>query len=276
MKREINLTARFEINNELIKCLKKMINGKISYASPFICFDGITDEEADKVLSYLNTVGKYEIGLNLNYFTDSELMGFDFFYCNGQRKTDTCIDFIDFEFKMNGNASFDYTDYCPKCKEGLKQIAPFVVKGLSTKHASKKFVTPTSRYWIVSSELREKITHQNITGVDFWELLNYKGLASKTNFQMKPTKIVKNALDLRYVKTPDTGCNCKRGVGIPENTVKLHKESKSDLLDFTELYERNSSRIAGIYIISKKLLKLFIEEGIRPHWDVNIHPVEFV
>lgn len=276
MKREISLTARFEINKEMIKNIKNMITGKFSYTSPFVTLNGITEEEGDNVLSYLRSIGNFEISNDSKYYTDEELMEFDFFYCSGQIKPDTGIDFIDFEFKMNGNASFDYTNYCPKCKEGLRQISPFVVKGLSKKYVSKKFVTPFWQYWIVSSEFRKKITQQNISGVDFWEIKNYKGQPSETNFQMKPTRVLENVLDVNYVKHVNANCNCKNiAVGIPDTTIKLHKESKSCLLDFNELFERNLSRTTGMYIISKKLLSIFITEKIRPHWDIDITPVVF-
>ncbi|WP_191017488.1 hypothetical protein [Treponema zioleckii] len=277
MKREIFLTARFEISKEMVKNIKKMISGKFSYAKSFVILNGITNEEGDNVLSYLRTIGDFEITNDFKYYEDEELMEFDFFYCTGQIKPDTGIRFIDFEFEMNGNASFDYTNYCPKCKEGLKQISPFVVKGLSKKYAAKKFVNPFWAYWIVSSEFMEKIQQHNISGVEFWELLNYKGEASKTNFQMKPTRILQNVLDLKYIKFSDEDCNCiNHRVCIPDTTVRLHKEAEASLLDFNELYEHNSSKLTGMYIISKKLLKIFIEEGIRPHWDIDIDPVEFV
>ncbi|WP_191013914.1 hypothetical protein [Treponema zioleckii] len=276
MKKQILLAINSEISLDVINKIKKMFGGKISHSKLYVTLDGITAEEAEHVLNYLKNVVDFEIDMDLNYFTDEELMGFDFFYCTGQRKPDTGIRFIDFEFKMNGNASFDYTNFCPKCKKGLKQISPFVVKGLSKKYAAKKFVSPFWAYWIVSSEFMEKIQQHNISGVEFWELLNYKGEASKTNFQMKPARILQNVLDLKYVKFPKD-CNCiNQRVGIPDTTVRLHREAKNILLDFNELYEHNSSNLTGMYIISKKLLKIFIEEGIRPHWDIDIIPVEFV
>lgn len=277
MKKEMLLTTKEEIASDIINSIKKMTNGKISYRDPYITLDNITAEESEHVLKYLKNLIDFRIDMDLNYYTDEELMGFDFFYCTGQRKPDTGIDFIDFEFEMNGNASFDYTSYCPICKDGLKQISLFVVKGLSKKYASKKIVTPFRQYWVVNSEFMEKIRQQNISGVDFWKLLNYKGEASKTNFQMKPTRVLKNVLNLKYVKFPDKDCNCKNiGVGIPDITVRLHKETKNSLLDFNELYERNSSRTNGMYIISKKLLCIFIAEGIMPHRDIGVKPAVFV
>lgn len=277
MKKQIFLTKRSEFSNVVIQNVKKMIKGKVSNSRLCITLDDITKEEADNVLSYLRTVGKFEIDMEVNYYTDEELMEFDFFYCTGPKKADISINHINFELEMNGNASFDYTDFCPICKQGLKQISPFVVKGLSKKYSSKKMVNPFWQYWVVSSELKQKIIQQNITGVDFWELINYKGDASKTNFQMKPARVLKNALDLKSVKFLDNDCSCKNfRIGIPDMIVRLHKESESSFLDFTELYEHNLSKTTGMYIISKKLLCTFIAEGIMPHRDIDVQPAVFV
>jgi hypothetical protein len=65
-------------------------------------------------------------------------------------------------------------------------------------------------------------------------------------------------------------------VGIKGEVVKLHKESKEKLLDFNELKEHNMSKLNGMYIISKKLLQIFIDENILPHKDIDVTPVEFI
>ena len=277
MKKQILLVPNFEITSEIIKNIKKLIKGKCTHSKSYITLDNISKEEATTVLAYLNTVGTYEISQDKDYYTTNELLEFEYFYCSGQQKPDVGIDFINFELELNGNDSFDYTDYCTKCKNGIQQIKPFVVKGLSSKYESKKFVTPFWTYWIVSTYFKEKIIEQNITGVDFWDLFNSKGQASKTNFQMKPKNVLQNVLSLKDV-------NCKKDcpmcdnmrVGIKGEVVKLHKESKEKLLDFNELKEHNMSKLNGMYIISKKLLQIFIDENILPHKDIDVTPVEFV
>lgn len=276
MEKYLNLIMRYEITSDTLKSLKKMIKGKISYIAPYLSFDYITKEEASTVLSYLDTLGTYEISLDENYYTVEELLNFEYFYCDGQRKPDVGINFVNFEFVENGNDSFDYTKFCPKCKKGLLQINPFTVKGLSSKYESKKFVTPFWTYWVVSAYFKEKIIEQNITGVDFWELFNSKGQASKTNFQMKPKYVLQNVLSLKDVKYGKDCPMCDNmRVGLKGEVLKLHKEAKDKLLDFNELSE-HISKLNGMYIISKKLLKLFIDENIIPHKDIVVYPVEFV
>ncbi len=276
MEKYLNLIMRYEITSDTLKSLKKMIKGKISYIAPYLSFDYITKEEASAVLSYLDTLGTYEISLDENYYTVEELLNFEYFYCDGQRKPDVGINFVNFEFVENGNDSFDYTKFCPKCKKGLLQINPFTVKGLSSKYESKKLVTPFWTYWVVSAYFKEKIIEQNITGVDFWELFNSKGQASKTNFQMKPKYVLQNVLSLKDVKYGKDCPMCDNmRVGLKGEVLKLHKEAKDKLLDFNELSE-HISKLNGMYIISKKLLKLFIDENIIPHKDIVVYPVEFV
>lgn len=276
MEKYLNLIMRYEITSDTLKSLKKMIKGKISYIAPYLSFDYITKEEASAVLSYLDTLGTYEISLDENYYTVEELLNFEYFYCDGQRKPDVGINFVNFELVENGNASFDYTKFCPKCKKGLLQIKPFTVKGLSSKYESKKFVTPFWTYWVVSAYFKDKIIEQNITGVDFWELFNSKGQASKTNFQMKPKYVLQNVLSLKDVKYGKDCPMCDNmRVGLKGEVLKLHKEAKDKLLDFNELSE-HISKLNGMYIISKKLLQIFIDENILPHKDIVVYPVEFV
>lgn len=276
MEKYLNLIMRYEITSDTLKSLKKMIKGKISYIAPYLSFDYITKEEASAVLSYLDTLGTYEISLDENYYTVEELLNFEYFYCDGQRKPDVGINFVNFEFVENGNASFDYTKFCPKCKKGLLQIKPFTVKGLSPKYESKKFVTPFWTYWVVSAYFKDKLIEQSITGVDFWELFNSKGQASKTNFQMKPKYVLQNVLSLKDVKYEKDCPMCDNmRVGLKGEILKLQKESRDKLLDFNELGE-HISKLNGMYIISKKLLKIFIDENILPHKDIGIYPVEFV
>ena len=276
MEKYLNLIMRYEITSDTLKSLKKMIKGKISYIAPYLSFDYITKEEASAVLSYLDTLGTYEISLDENYYTVEELLNFEYFYCDGQRKPDVGINFVNFEFVENGNASFDYTKFCPKCKKGLLQIKPFTVKGLSPKYESKKFVTPFWTYWVVSAYFKDKLIEQSITGVDFWELFNSKGQASKTNFQMKPKYVLQNVLSLKDVKYEKDCPMCDNmRVGLKGEILKLQKESRDKLLDFNELGE-HISKLNGMYIISKKLLKVFIDENIIPHKDIVVYPVEFV
>ena len=94
---------------------------------------------------------------------------------------------------------------------------------------------------------------------------------------MKPKKIISNALDLNHVKQTNSGCICKNiSVGFSENTIKLYESVKNQLSDFNELNVNHISRLNGMYIISKKLLNLFVEENIIPHKDIEIYPVDFV
>ena len=112
MEKYLNLIMRYELTSDTLKSLKKMIKGKISYTAPYLSFDYITKEESAAVLSYLDSLGTYEISLDENYYTVEELLNFEYFYCDGQRKPDVGIDFVNFELVQNGNTSFDYTNFC--------------------------------------------------------------------------------------------------------------------------------------------------------------------
>ena len=128
----------------------------------------------------------------------------------------------------------------------------------------------------MSAYFKDKLIEQSITGVDFWELFNSKGQASKTNFQMKPKYVLQNVLSLKDVKYEKDCPMCDNmRVGLKGEVLKLHKEAKDKLLDFNELRE-HLSKLNGMYIISKKLLKVFIDENILPHKDIVVYPVEFV
>lgn len=277
MKKHIIIAPEFAIDSSIIKSIREKITGICSSTKLQITLDEISHSEAENVIQYLNSIGKFKVILDEDYYSSEELLNFDYFYCSGQVKPNTTIDFVDFEIARNGNSSFDYSDYCEKCKQGMKQIAPFVVKGLTSKYESSKFLTPFWTYWIVSYEVREKIVSQNISGVEFLELYNRNGVASKTNYQMKPMKILEKTLSLEHVKKINNNCNCSNSkIGLKENSVKLYKESRGNLDDFNELYEHNISKLNGMYIMSKNLLRIFIDEKILPHKDITVYPVEFI
>lgn len=63
--------------------------------------------------------------------------------------------------------------------------------------------------------------------------------------------------------------------GIKGKSIKLKKEIKNNLLDFNELEEHNLSRENGMYIISKKMLNVMVNNGIKPNIDIEFIPVEF-
>lgn len=277
MKKHLTIILEFEITSEDLKFIKKQISGKCRYIEPYLIFDDINKEESTNILLYLDEKGSYKRSSDYDYYTTDELLEFEYFYCIGQRKPDVGIQLLYNVRELNGHKSFDYSNFCTNCKKGYRQIAPLFVRGLSTKYESKKFVSPSWTYWVVSAYFKEKIIEQNISGIDFWELFNGKGQASKTNFQMKPKNVLENVLSLEDVDCIKECSKCDNmRVGIKGEVVKLYKESKEKLLDFNELSEYNISKLNGIYIISKQLLQIFIDENILPHKDIDVHPVEFV
>ncbi len=277
MKKKLTIMVKFELTSQILDDIKNKISGLCTYCSPYLTLDNITDEECNNVISLLHSLGCFEICLKLDYYTMEELEHFNFFYCTGQINPSSGINFCSDVYKINNNSSFDYSNYCPKCNMGYKQIAPLIIKGLSKKLQTKKIITPFWTFWMVSSSLKDKILKENISGVDFWELYNNKHQSFASFLQIKPKKIIINALDLNHVKQTNSGCICKNiSVAFSENTIKLYESVKNQLSDFNELNVNHISRLNGMYIISKKLLKLFVEENIIPHKDIEIYPVDFV
>lgn len=175
MRKYLCIAPNFTISAEIIKGIKRLIKGQCAHSKLFITLGGITNDESETVLKHIASVGDYKITSEYDYHTTEGLLEFEYFYCGGQVKPDTGINLVHDVYKANGNESFDYSDYCPICRNGYKQIAALVVKGLSAKYAPKKFLAPYWTYWVVASGLWKKIIARNITGVDFWELASGHG-----------------------------------------------------------------------------------------------------
>lgn len=280
MKKNFNILIEKQLSDFQKQSLKKGLKCRLNFLNDLILIKNASYEEETILKSRLEEICKYKIDQVYDVFELEDLDKYDFFYCSGQCKgsPDTSIQNCVWPLELNVNSSFNYSDYCPICKNGLIQTAPLKIKGLTTKHFNKKLVTPFWTYWIINNEFKEILAEANLSGLDFLPLYNYKNEEITTNIQLKPTKILKGTvISEAFNITHDDKCNCKNfHYGIKNGIVKLKLSVKESLLDFNELEEHCLSRLNGMYIISKKMMHIMVNNGFHPNIDIEFIPVEFI
>lgn len=279
MKKDLNIIIENKLTDSQKKNLKKNLNCTCSFLDTMISIRNATFEEEEIFISRLKEICDYKIDYDHEILEHEDLDKYEYFYASGQCKgsPDTLIRLCEWPLELNANPSFDYSNYCPTCKRGLVQKDPLRIKGLTTKHFNKILVTPSWPYWIINKEFKDALNKSKLSGIEILPLYNYKNEEIQTNMQLKPTWVLKGTIcseAFNIVHDEKCACNNFR-YGIKGKTVKLKREIKNDLLDFNELEEHNLSRENGMYIISKKMLNVMVNNGIKPNIDIEFIPVEF-
>lgn len=203
---------------------------------------------------------------------------FDFYYCSGQENPDKSIIPCNLVEK-NISDFFDLSFYCSTCKLGLIQVKPLSFKGDINKVCKKKFLTPYWAYWLISKDLKDKFESAKLTGLNYLSVYDSNNKIYNSVFQIKPSVVLSNSIiseclipRVKYVK-----CNCNNQTYVFKNLndIRMKKEVKNNLNDFTELSERTESR-KGLYILSKKFIHELIENGLFPNKHYQIWPIAFV
>lgn len=279
MKKDLNIIIENKLTDSQKKNLKKNLNCTCIFLDTMISIRNATFEEEEIFISRLKEICDYKIDYDHEVLELEDLDKYEYFYASGQcnGSPDTLINLCEWPLELNANPSFDYSNYCTVCKRGLAQIAPLKIKGLTTKHFNKKLVTPFWTYWIINKEFKDAINKSNLSGIEILPLYNYKNEEIQTNMQLKPTKVLKSTIcSEAFNIVHDDKCTCNNFMyGIKGKSIKLKKEIKNYLLDFNELEEHNLSRENGMYIISKKMLNVMVNNGIKPNIDIEFIPVEF-
>lgn len=84
MKKHIIIAPEFAIDSSIIKSIREKITGIYSSTKLQITLDEISHSEAENVIQYLNSIGKFKVILDEDYYSSEELLNFDYFYCSGQ------------------------------------------------------------------------------------------------------------------------------------------------------------------------------------------------
>lgn len=279
MKKNLNFVIENELTEDQKKNLKKGINCKTNLTGHILSIRNASLEEEQEFINRLKAICNFQVDWNYEVLEIEDLEKYDYFYCSGQMENpDTSIKMCKWELELDANPSFDYSNFCPICKRGIVQKAPLKVKGITTKHFTKSVVTPFWLEWIINTDFKKALIEKEISGIEFVPLYNFKDEIITTNIQIRPSKILKDALreeEYNIVKHKNE-CDCNNYFYNPKgSTLKLKKEIKNDLLDFNELKEHSRSSRIGMYIISKKMLYTMIDQGIKPNIDFEFIPVEF-
>ena len=83
MKKHIIIAPEFAIDSSIIKSIREKITGICSSTKLQITLDEISHSEAENVIQYLNSIGKFKVILDEDYYSSEELLNFDYFYCSG-------------------------------------------------------------------------------------------------------------------------------------------------------------------------------------------------
>ncbi|MCQ2589186.1 MAG: hypothetical protein MJ179_02065 [Treponema sp.] len=282
MKKNLNFVIENILTEEQKKNLKKGLNCKTYLSGHILSVRNATVEEELEFKTRLEAICDFQVDWDYVVLEIEDLEKYEFFYCSGQMENpDTLIKMCKWELEQDGNPSFDYSNFCPICKRGLVQKAPLKVKGLTTKHFTKSLVTPFWLEWIINTNFKKALIEKEITGIEFVPLYNCKDEIITTNMQIKPSKILKDALkkeeyNILKHRISSNDCDCNNFFYNPKGSImKLKKEIKNELLDFNELKEHSRASRIGMYIISKKMLYTMINQGIKPNVDFEFIPVEF-
>lgn len=236
------------------------------------------EENVSALLNYFDNLSNpYRINHIKKVYEEQDVDNYDFFYCSGQIIPDTStltIPEIDYE----NNESYDCTNYCKICRSGMVQVKPYMLKGIpKIRLEKKKIITPFREFFLISRDLKNAIEENKLTGVDIWPVYNYEKKEIENVYQLKPKYILKDTLVGGYY-TPtfkDRGCEHEPYlIDIEKDTLVLKESIKEELLDFNELYERLCIT-KGAYILSKKMIKVFISLGAFPDKGYYIYPIEF-
>lgn len=270
MYRKILLAIDGQINNELETLLKEInISKKIKKTSCFCEIDVDVNCDIEKLFSRFIPKPIIEILENQITYEMNDLEQFDYFYCSGQIKPDTSI-------QIN-NQSYETSTFCPECNLGLQQKEELIVKGVTSKHYSKSFFTPFWREWFVNRSTSQNLINSNITGLEIKKVHNSLGETYQDIFQIKPDTVLFNSLvnECFKLEKKRSSCKCNNFVILfNEEKLIIKQEFLTTLKDFNELNERNCSS-KGLYIISKKMMNILCQSGVKQGKDVFFWPVFF-
>ena len=82
IKKHIIIAPEFAIDSSIIKSIREKITGIYSSTKLQITLDEISHSEAENVIQYLNSIGKFKVILDEDYYSSEELLNFDYFYCS--------------------------------------------------------------------------------------------------------------------------------------------------------------------------------------------------
>lgn len=270
MYRKILFAIDGQINNELEGLLQEVnISKKIKKTSCYCEINVAVECDIESIFSRFIPSPINEILENQITYEMNDLQQFDYFYCSGQIKPDISIQ-IDIH-------SYETSTFCPNCNLGLKQKGELIVKGISSRHFTKTFFTPFWREWFVNKSTSQSLLNSNITGLKIINVRNSLGETYQDIFQIKPDTILYNSLVDKCFKVEKKKDSCKCNnyvIFFNEEKLIMKKEFLACLKDFNELNERNCS-CKGLYIVSKKMMNILCQSGVKQGKDVFFWPVLF-
>ncbi|MBP5174882.1 MAG: hypothetical protein ILP07_03080 [Treponema sp.] len=268
----------FDISTELEMQIKKITEKNIFFHKREIIISGVPKEKYALLKNLISKFGKIVVKNEYHYFAVEDLLKYDFFYCGGLRYPSTEIELIDNEYEINGNPSFDYSNFCPVCKDGLVQKSSFRIKGLSSKLRSRQFLHPFWTYWIIGDKLKTKLQEAQLKGIDYVELLNYKNDSIATHCQIRPKTKLYSALveGSYYTNKWKSDCKCSHlRTTTKDSFFKIKQKYEQKFEDFIELDNYGMNSYPGFYIISKKMLEIFMDFDYKPLSKLIVMPVVF-
>lgn len=276
MYRLIQIENKDGISQELLTELKKNKSIKIKNISETL-IEIRGNNFPKELINKLNS-GSNIINFDNTLYDKQDIDSFDFYYCSGQENPDKSIVISNIVEKKISDF-YNLTSYCPVCKLGLIQNKSLNFKGNLSKVTEKNFITPYWSYWLVSDKLKSELEKAELSGIDYLNVYDIKNDVDNKVFQIKPSKILYNSIiaDCLIPRIKYEKCNCENHTYVFKNLnrICMKKETKNDLLDFTELSER-TEKTKGMYILSKKFIQELVKNGLFPDKHYQIWPITFV
>ncbi len=170
--------------------------------------------------------------------------------------------------------SYDMDSVCPTCSQGAVQNNYLRVKKLKM----EKYQI-SALHWlyefVVTEELKKLLEKSNLSGFEFWPLIDYKrGIEYEGFFQLKVngTMPSMNSETLIVPAKHVNSCECRKRGYILEGQIKYDRKVIDSIKDFnkTEEWLGGGKTTWQKIIVTKKVYELFVKEKIK---GIQFYPI---
>jgi len=177
---------------------------------------------------------------------------------------------------------FDPSTSCPKCGQGAKQVKPFMVKGKPGFDKNDIVAMFWTYELLVTEKLRRLIEDAELTGIEFWPLLKYRGGATSEEIKGAYQLYFTNELppmseNTRFEIVPlprgTQPCSCgKLGRNLRGEQMRYRRKDLKGAKDFNKTSEWLGGGFGTTQwkVVSHRVYELFTKNKIR---GVRFEPV---
>lgn len=171
--------------------------------------------------------------------------------------------------------SYDESAACPICGNGAKQVRPFLIKGKPKFGRNDILAINWEFEFLITEKLKALIEKEELTGVEFWPLLDYKKRTSVEGFhQLYVTNELPPMSPNMEFETDDLGPNPKIKLPCPCNKIgrnlAVHQmRYKRNDIEKAKDFNKTHEWIGGTYhttqwtVVSKRVYQLFKKNNIK-------------